>query len=577
MPKILNLFNPVQRKNFFILLFFIIIVSILEMMSLAIIVPIINLFLEIETRAKESNIAWITNLIGLKEFSISSILLIFIIFFSFKTIFSIFVSWKHHNFIYQFIDKISFNLYSKYLSQDYQKHSLKNSSELMRNILREIEVFSLYLLSFIQIILESVILLGIFVFLLYLLTIPTLMVIFFTSLTSIIYYLLVKKNLLVWGKDRQKIEKDRIIYMQEAFSSVKEINVFNRNDFFLNRFKEKNKNFFKINTNFYFLNSIPRHIFELFTVVIILFIFIYLVFTGSANQDIIKVIALFLAASFRIIPSIYRIFNSLQNLKYSTASFNVLYDDFKNLSIKEKPQKGKNLNFEKNINLEIKKFNYDDENNFQIKNISLEIIKNQKIGIIGKSGSGKSTLIDILAGILKDSAIKLKVDDKLIETKADRFYWQKKIGLIPQNISIMNETLKENILFGLNKDQYSNEKIIDVLKLSNLTNLLTKLPNGLEHKIKERGLNFSGGEIQRIGIARALIFNPEILIFDEATSALDTFTENEILQDINLLKNKTIIMISHRMNSLRYCDKIFLMDNGEIKDEGNFAKFNEIY
>ena len=141
----------------------------------------------------------------------------------------------------------------------------------------------------------------------------------------------------------------------------------------------------------------------------------------------------------------------------------------------------------------------------------------------------------------------------------------------------MNETLKENILFGLNKDQYSNEKIINVLKLSNLTNLLTKLPNGLEHKIKERGLNFSGGEIQRIGIARALIFNPEILIFDEATSALDTFTENEILQDINLLKNKTIIMISHRMNSLRYCDKIFLMDNGEIKDEGNFAKFNKIY
>tara|TARA_A100001011_G_scaffold399804_1_gene510311 strand:+ start:3409 stop:5142 length:1734 start_codon:yes stop_codon:yes gene_type:complete len=577
MPKILKLFSPGQRKTFFILLFFIIIASILEMLSLAIIVPIINLFLEIETSAKESNIAWITNLIGFKDFSISSILLFFIIFFSFKTIFSIFVSWKHHSFIYQFIDKISFNLYSKYLSQDYQKSSLKNSSELMRNILREIEVFSLYLLSFIQIILESVILIGIFIFLLYLLTIPTLMVIFFSSFTAIIYYLLVKKNLLVWGKDRQKIEKDRIIYMQEAFSSIKEINVFNRNNFFLDRFKEKNRDFFKINTNFYFLNSIPRNIFELFTVVIILFIFIYLVFTGSANQDIIKVIALFLAASFRIIPSVYRIFNSLQNLKYSTASFNVLYDDFKNLSVKEKPKNGQGLNFKKNITLEIKKFNYDGENSFQIKDISLEIFKNQKIGIIGKSGSGKSTLIDILAGILKDSVIKLKVDNKLIETEFDRFYWQKKIGLIPQNISIMNETLKENILFGLDKDQFPDEKIIDAIKLSNLTSLLTKLPNGLEYIIKERGLNFSGGEIQRIGIARALIFNPEILIFDEATSALDTFTENEILKDINLLKDKTIIMISHRMNSLRYCDKIFLIDNGEIKDEGSFEKFNKIY
>ena len=141
----------------------------------------------------------------------------------------------------------------------------------------------------------------------------------------------------------------------------------------------------------------------------------------------------------------------------------------------------------------------------------------------------------------------------------------------------MNETLKENILFGLDKDQFPNEKIIDAIRLSNLSSLLSKLPNGLDHIIKERGLNFSGGEIQRIGIARALIFNPEILIFDEATSALDTFTENEILKDINLLKNKTIIMISHRMNSLRYCDKIFLIDNGEIKDEGSFEKFNKIY
>ena len=153
----------------------------------------------------------------------------------------------------------------------------------------------------------------------------------------------------------------------------------------------------------------------------------------------------------------------------------------------------------------------------------------------------------------------------------------KKIGLIPQNISILTESLRENILFGLSSKQFSDEEVLKSIELSNLKNLLLKLPDGLDHKIKEKGLNFSGGELQRIGIARALVFDPEILIFDEATSALDTFTENEILKDINSLKSKTIIMISHRMNTLKYCDKIYLMDKGEIIDSGSYDKFNEKY
>lgn len=577
MFRILNLFNLNQKRTFFLLLILITISSILEMASLAIIVPIINLFLEIENTSKEINLFWFKNFFNFSDFSISTFLLIFLIFFVLKTIFSIFVSWKHQNFIFQFVNKISFNLYSKYLSQDYKKYSQKNSSELMRNILKEIDLFSIYLQSFIQIILEGVILFGIFLFLIYLLTIPTIIVIFFSAFISVIYYLLVKKSLLVWGQDRQNIEQDRITYMQEGFSSIKEINFFNRNDFFLNRFEVKNKKFYDININFYFLNSIPRFVFELFTIIIISVIFVYLIFNNYPNEDIIKVVALFLVASLRIIPSVYRIFNSIQSLKYSSSSFNVLYRDYSDLQIREKKSDNLKFKFDKKINLQIKEFNYKNDQNFKLKDITLNISKNQKIGIIGKSGSGKSTLIDILSGILKDKNIQLKIDDKLIQSDSDRYELQKKIGLIPQNISILNDTLKENILFGLSKKYYSDKEILNILEISNLTNLLSNLPEGLNHQIKERGINFSGGEIQRIGIARALIFNPEILIFDEATSALDTFTENEILKDINSLKNKTIIMISHRMNTLKYCEKIYLIDEGKVIDEGDFSKFNEKY
>lgn len=577
MFRVLKLFDTNQKKTFFLLLILITIASVLEMTSLAIIVPIINLFLEIENTTKELNFFWFKNFINFSNISISSFLVIFLLFFVFKTVFSIFVSWKHQNFIFHFVEKISFNLYSKYLSQDYYKYSQKNSSELMRNVLKEIDLFSIYLQSFIQIILESVILLGIFLFLLYILTIPSIIVIFFSALVSIVYYLLVKKNLLIWGEDRQNIEKDRITYMQEGFSSIKEINFFNRNNFFLNRFMIKNKKFYNININFYFLNSIPRFVFELFTIILISMIFVYLILSNYPNEDIIKVIALFLAASFRIIPSAYRIFNSIQNLKYSSVSFDVLYDDYSNLQIRDKKSDNLKFNFNKKINLKIKEFNYNNDQKFKLKDIDLNISKNQKVGIIGKSGSGKSTLIDVLSGILKGKEVQLKIDDKLIQSDSERYELQKKIGLIPQNISIINDTLRENVLFGLSNKKYSDKEILNILEISNLTNLLSNLPEGLNHKIKERGLNFSGGEIQRIGIARALIFSPEILIFDEATSALDTFTENEILKDINSLNNKTIIMISHRMNTLKFCDKIYLIDKGEIKDSGSYDKFNEKY
>lgn len=578
MPKLIKLFNSRQNKTFIILLVLITIVSILEMTSLAIIVPIINLFLEIETNPKENSLIWISKIIQIDDFSILSFLLLFIIFFSVKTLLSIFVSRKHQNFIYDFVGKIAYNLFSKYLSQDYKKYSLKNSSELMRNLLREIDLFNLYLQSFMHIILESIILFGIIIFLLYLLTIPTVIIIIFSFIIFIIYYFIVKKNLFEWGKDRQLIEKDRITYMQETFSSIKEINFFNRNNFFLNRFYKKNKKFYKITSNFNFLNSIPRYIFELFTIIIILIVFSYLVIIGSPNENVLKTIAIFLAASFRIIPSVYRIFGSTQNLNYTRVSFNILYEDYKSLKKKEQINESSNLVFKDKINLQIKNFSHVDESNFKIKNISLEIKKNQKIGIIGRSGSGKSSLIDILTGIIFEShCIKLQVDQKLIKTEIDRHNWQKKIGLIPQNISILNSSLKENILFGLDEARYTDKEILNILSVSNLSLLLNRLPNGLNYKIKEKGTNFSGGEIQRIGIARALIINPDILIFDEATSALDTFTENEILKDINLLKNKTIIMISHRMNTLKYCDKIYLMDKGEIIDSGSYDKFNEKY
>ncbi len=575
MLKIIKLFNHKQKKYFFGLIGLIFIVSILEMLNLAIIVPILNSFLEIEGSAKEQGLIQFTDLLGSNN-TIQIFLVLFLIFFVLKTFFSIFVSWKYHNFIFNFIENLSYNLYSKYLSQKHSLYSSKNSSELLRNVLKEMDLFYLHLQSLIQIILESIILLGIFVFLIYLLTVPTIIIVGTAVILGVIYYFFIKAKLKSWGKDRQILEEDRIKYMQEGFNCLKEINFFKRHNFFLKRFKEKNDKFYKIYINYNFLNSLPRYIFELFTIVLISFVFFFLLIEGKNNEEIIKILAIFFAASFRIIPSIYRIFSSLQNLKYTDSSIKVLYYDFKNIQENVFLKNGSNFKFENSVCLKIHEFSHNQSDHFKLKNIKLEVGKNQKIGIIGKSGSGKSTILDIFSGIINGNKTQILIDGKNLDSE-EVPKWQKIIGLIPQNISLINDTFKQNILFGLNEKKIKDEEIFNIIKISNLQKLLNRLPDGINHNISEKGANLSGGEIQRVGIARALIFNPEILIFDEATSALDTFTENEILQDINSLPNKTIIMISHRMNTLKFCDKIYLLDSGKIVDEGSFTKFKNNY
>ena len=237
MLRVLKLLNSKQKKTFFLLLILITVASILEMTGLAIIVPIINSFLEIESTTQELNLFWFKNFINFSDISISSFLLIFLLFFVFKTVFSIFVSWKHQNFIYHFVEKISFDLYSKYLSQDYRKYSQKNSSELIRNILKEIDLFSIYLQSFIQIILEGIILFGIFLFL-FTFSHPIYNCNIFFSLSFNYLLSFSKKELAEMGKDRQNIEKDRITYMQEGFHQLKK-STFLIETFFLRPFYGK--------------------------------------------------------------------------------------------------------------------------------------------------------------------------------------------------------------------------------------------------------------------------------------------------------------------------------------------------
>ena len=265
-----------------------------------------------------------------------------------------------------------------------------------------------------------------------------------------------------------------------------------------------------------------------------------------------------------MLPSINKILMSLQNIRTHFPAVNVLNQELNLEKVTEYNQIYENdVKFNNTIELKNINFKYSPERKFEFQNFNLTINKNQMIGLIGISGSGKSTLVDLLVGLLKPDDGEVKVDNESI--KSNLRSWRSKIGYVSQSTYLMDESLENNIAYNLNSDAIDSKRINEVIELAELNELVTNLPNSTKTIVGERGSQLSGGQIQRIGIARALYRNPDILILDEATSSLDINTESKIINTIKKFKGKkTIIIISHRQSSVVHCDKIYEIKNGKL-------------
>ena len=571
--KFLYFFNKNQKRSLIILFAFMLMATSLEMIGLGFVFSIIGSLGSLSTISGKDNIL-IETINNLFEASPSEIflylLIIFLFFYIIKIIFLIFYNWFEGNFLYSYRENLSSRVFKQYLTQNYNYFYNRNSSEFIRNLITEVDQFIIYLTCVLKVLLESVIVVGIFLLLAYINLIFTISISLIFLFFSFSYLFLFKEKLNIWGKQRLADTQKRIQFMQEGFDGVKIIKLLGRENFFFNKFKVHNVNLSKITTKTYFFSNLPRLLFELLGIFLITFLLFYLFLSGKNLTEIIQIITVYVAASFRILPSANRLVSSLQLIKLSYPGVNALYKELKSFK-KEEENFHKNFIFNKNIVLEIQKFKYPNSNNFEISDIKLEITKGQKIGIIGPTASGKSTIIEILAGINMPTIGSVTVDGKSIFSNIRG--WQNLIGFVPQKIFILDESLRSNILFGLDNKKYSDEKIISLIKKLSLGNLLNRLPNGLDGFLGEEGTNLSGGEIQRIGICRALIYNPEILVLDEATSSLDINTESQILDELKSFREKTIISIAHRINSLKYSDIIYNISKGQLLDQGNFEKF----
>lgn len=564
LSKLFSIFSKRQKINFFCLIFLSIINIFFEILSISLLVPLLSTFTE--DKSFLNNFFEKINLEFINEMNFQDIIIILLLIYFIKFIFSLFFAYYKNNFYFLFQMDLMNKLFNEYIKRNYLFHVRSNSAKIIKDFLEEIHHVSIgFMGSVVSVVIEVLLIFSLIVFLLIFQTQYTIYVLAITSFVSFFVFFVLKKKISNLGHNREKFNLINLKNINQALGGIKEIKIFQKEDEIINNFKVNSKNLKNTNWLISFYNETPRIFFELISLssfLIILYIFVSL---GYSFVEIISYFVIIFAIFIRIMPSINKLIVSYVNLTINNRALEILYTELiinKN-SIDILPVTKPKLNFEKKIRINNLSFKYDKNSDYIFKNINLEIYKGEILGIIGQTGSGKSTLLDLIIGLLKPSEGNILVDGNSIEENSVE--WFKKIGYVPQNMYLNDDSIKKNIAFTYQDNNIDNDRILAVAEKSKINQMIKNKKNKLETRVGERGNMLSGGQKQRLSLARALYQNyAEVLIFDEFTSALDTTTENEIMNEIiNSQKEKTIIMSTHKQNLLKYCDKIFNIETNE--------------
>ncbi len=562
-----NLFNKKQKvkaSSLLVLLFF---GMILEILGVAIVIPAFSLLLEIDILGDyPALMSFLSMFIEPSKDNIIFLgILLIVIIFVLKNVFLAFQFWFLAGFSLQILREFSEKLLRIYLSQPYKFHIERNSAFLIRNITNEVELFSGSVITPACILCaESLVVIGILSFLVYLEPLGLLMTGSILFSVSYLYNLATKNKINAWGKSRQHSAGFRFKYMKEALGGIKDIKILGREDFFLKLFKEHNLEYSEVARKHNTLLQMPRLWLEILAISVLAILVLVLSNKNTESIQIISTLGVFAFAAFRLLPSVNRMISSVQALNYGLPVIEKLNNEFRIDNFENEHYDSSTLEFKSNIEFKNVNFKYEKNQSNSLKSISFKIAKGESIGVIGPSGAGKTTLIDIILGLLEPDSGSVYIDNSNI--KHHRRAWQDKVGYVPQNIFLTDDSFKNNIALGILEEDIDEEKLHDAIKKSHLVDVIEELNNGINTNIGEGGVKLSGGQRQRIGIARALYHRPEVLIMDEATSSLDSETESIIQESVNSLKGeKTIVIIAHRTSTIENCDRVLKLKHGIIE------------
>ena len=559
-----GILNRSEKNKFFVVGFFLLLGAILELASVAFILPLVSVVAD-ETFLKRHEI--VNDLLRnpsqqeLVLITFALLMLIFVV----KSAFLAYSMWYQRGVAADIEYRMATDLFRRYMNQNYIDYVATNSSVLVRNVNSSADFISITIDPLLILGTDGIALLAIAIFLCVVEPLGTVVSFLMLGIMAWSFHAISKRAISHWGDERLMRIARKVQYLQEGFGALKDLQILGRQDTFVTRYASEVRYATRLNRKYATITNLPRIWLELLSIGGLGVLAITLIVQGMTATEMLPILGLFAAASFRIMPSVNRILFAVQNLNYSSSSVDILAKD---LSVQgESPDVvDESLVFENEILVQGINFTYPDSQSVGIHDINFSILHGQSIGIIGTSGAGKSTLVDLLMGLLPASSGDILVDGKSVVGGSKA--WREMIGYVPQNIYLTDDTLRNNIAFGIDPEEIDSTWVNSAVQSAALASFIERLPMGLDTVIGEHGVRMSGGQRQRIGIARALYHQPRILILDEATSALDTGTEQEIVKEVALLRGeKTILIVTHRMSTIEMCDKIIRLENGHIVPE----------
>lgn len=487
-----------------------------------------------------------------------------------KNLYILFLTYKQNSFITQNRNKMISRVMAEFLNRPYEKYLGADIPTVFRITDSDIpQTFSL-ILAMLQLASEVVVSLLIFVVLLWQSVSMTLFIIFVFGVMTLFILKVFKPALNRIGAQNQAIQSRIAKWRIQATYGLKDVKVLNREEFFVRNYYETGRVGADVARNYAVLNNIPRLLIEtVFIVSVLSFVAVY-VGGGGDTGAISKTIATFGVAAIRVLPSVNRINTYITEIAYTQPSLDFVYENLQEgmktdamLAERKANSQVEKLKLEDKIELNHISFHYPDSDKAIFKDAHMEVPKGKSVGIIGASGAGKSTIVDVLLGLLHAQEGEITCDGVNIFKNYES--WLAQVGYIPQSIYLIDESIRDNIAFGIDADKIDDERIWEVLEEAQLKEFIEELPEGLDTTIGDRGVRLSGGQRQRIGIARALYNDPEILVFDEATSALDNDTEAAVMEAVNSFHGKkTMIIIAHRLNTIEKCDIIYKVEDTKL-------------
>ncbi|HEH4740874.1 TPA: ATP-binding cassette domain-containing protein [Campylobacter coli] len=562
LKKIFFILSKEDKKFLFSLLLFSVFISFIESFAISLVMPFITLASDFSYFDKNKYLIQLKDYLALPVFEIIVYFgLVLIIFYVLRALLNSYYFHLLARFSKGRYHAIAYKVFAKFLNTDYENFTQKNQSEILKSITGEVYNLSTMISSFLLMMSEIFVVLLLYTLMLLVNYKITLFLSLFMIINAFILIKVLSPIVKKAGLKREEAMKNFFEILNTNLNNFKLIKLKTKEDGVLNLFKTQSEIFAKANITNESVSAMPRIYLEGVGFCVLVFIVVFLVFKNQSDiSGILATISIFVLALYRLMPSANRIITSYHDLLYYRSSLDIIYQILKQ---KEESLGEEKINFDKELRLENLTFGYKDKKNlFTCLNLSIK--KGEKIAFIGESGCGKSTLVDIIIGLLSPREGRVLLDENELNMKNVKNYRQK-IGYIPQNIYLFNDSIAKNISFG---DEVDEEKLQRVIKQANLEHFVKNLPQGVQTKVGDGGSNLSGGQKQRIAIARALYLDPEILVLDEATSALDTESEARIMDEIyKISKDKTMIIIAHRLSTITRCDNIYRLENGKLFKE----------